>query len=152
MHIILLSFSCTTMQHLKSCRRETNLLTLDRYTHQAKMSRRILKSVSDESWAELYKRFVMNDFNYKKILSSDLYTFINKLSKGNGTCFGYVLMSILTTINYIASNRKCSFEVSNEYKINLNTFFVLVGEPSTGKSPAIKVAVTEPIFKSCIDI
>ena len=54
-------------------------------------------------------------------------------------------MSILTTINYIASNRKCSFEVSNEYKINLNTFFVLVGEPSTGKSPAIKVAVTEPM-------
>ena len=64
-----------------------------------------------------------------------------------GTNSGYVFASLVTTINYIAAHRKATIEIRRNYITNLNTYFIFVGQPSTGKSPAIKAAVVQPFSK-----
>ncbi|XP_057290903.1 uncharacterized protein LOC130613599 [Hydractinia symbiolongicarpus] len=92
----------------------------------------IIKSQSDETWAELNKKLMEHEINYNKVLTEPLYQFIDAIAKSVGTNIGFVLPSILTTINYLASSQNFNCEIRD-------------GQPSTGKSPAIKVSVSNPL-------
>ncbi|XP_057297169.1 uncharacterized protein LOC130626079 isoform X2 [Hydractinia symbiolongicarpus] len=108
-------------------------------------SKSIINSQPEEVWAELNSRFINHDVKYENVLSEQLFTYLNNKATAAGTNIGYVLASVITTANYLTSKNHGSIEIRNGYSINLNTFFLFVGQPSTGKSPAIKMAVNQPL-------
>lgn len=105
----------------------------------------IINAQTDETLANLNKRFFDQKIDFSKILSTNLLSFVQSYATSNGTNVGYVIPSILTTINFLAAKKCCKVEIHDGYFANLNTLLIFVGQPSTGKSPALKCAVTRPL-------
>lgn len=108
-------------------------------------AKHLINSQPEETWAELNSRFIKHDVDYEEVLSSQLLKFVKNRAISVGTNIGYVLSSMITTANFLAGKNKNLIEIRNGYTINLNTFVIFVGQPSTGKSPALKLAVYNPL-------
>ena len=83
--------------------------------------KRILDQVQNETWAQLYSRLIMNACSSKSILSEELFDFLFNSASSHGTNTGYILASLLTTVNFILSKHKSFIEIRDGYVINLNT-------------------------------
>jgi len=107
--------------------------------------KRTINQQCDETWAELTRRFISATFKYENMLSPDLYLFLNSKAISIGTNIGYILLPLLTTINYLMSRKNGKIEIREGYNLNLNTFAIFVGPPTTGKSSAFKAVISEPL-------
>ena len=108
-------------------------------------AKHIINRIPEETWAELNTRFLKHEVDYQSVLSMPLYEFLHNKATSVGTNIGYLLSSMIATTNFLAARNQSHIEIRNDYKINLNTFMIFVGQPSTGKSPAIKLAVSKPL-------
>ena len=107
----------------------------------ASPARRKLIQVDDEYWEQLYARFLNNDPGLEGIISADLYTFLHDLATSKFTTIGMLFPSILTSINYVLGAKGCVVTAGPaSQKRNMNTFMIIVGQPSTGKTPALETA------------
>ena len=81
------------------------------------------------------------------ILTDEEYGLIRDKAVKDGTCTGFAFMAIASTINYMLSSKKTKIKMINElnWDINLNTFAIVVGPKSCGKSPAVKFFIKEPL-------
>ena len=104
----------------------------------------IINNQQDETWSELNKRFLEHNIDYVKIISPELHLFLSNSAMSVGTNIGYIINCLITTINFLLSKRKCKVEVRPNYEINLNMFMIFAGQPSTGKSSAIKMVISKP--------
>ena len=93
---------------------------------------KIIEQQTDETWSQLYSRLLEGGILEDKILSENLFDFLNSTSTGNGTNIGYVLASVLTTINFILASKKSKCMIRDGFTINLNTMWIFVGQPNTG--------------------
>lgn len=112
----------------------------------ASPARRKLIQVDDEYWDQLYARFLNNDPGLEGIISADLYTFLHDLARSKFTTIGMLFPSILTSINYVLGAKGCVVTAGPaSQKRNMNNFMIIVGQPSTGKTPALETAAWEPM-------
>ena len=95
-------------------------------------TKRIINAQCDDTWSDLGRRFIENDIKYKNILSDSCLQFVQLKAKSLGTNIGYMLLPILTTINYLLSKAGATIEIRDGFSMNLNIFSVFVGPPSTG--------------------
>ena len=109
------------------------------------MSRKVVKEQTEETWSKLHQRLTSSDADLSKIVSADLLNFINLKATSIGTNSAYYLMSMITTLNFLASSKKTKMQLRGEHKLGLNIFSIFVGPPQTAKSPAFKDAVTDPL-------
>jgi len=93
---------------------------------------KIIEQQTDETWSQLYSRLLEGGILEEKILSEKLYEFLDCTSTGNGTNIGYVLASVLTTLNFILASKKSKCIIRDGFTINLNTMWIFVGQPNTG--------------------
>ena len=56
-----------------------------------------------------------------------------------------MLPALIATVNFLLSTKKVKIQVSDGFNQCLNLYMILVGPPSSGKSPAIKDAVLDPL-------
>ena len=70
--------------------------------------------------------------NITEITDPDVATFVTKTAVSKGTNSGYVMASILTTINFILANFRSKYQIRDGFVINLNTLWIFLGQPSTG--------------------
>jgi len=108
-------------------------------------SRKIINSEPDETWSELGTRLMKNDADYSQFLKPDTLQYFLDKSKSCGTNIGYIVLTVITSINFLLSKSKSKIEISAGFEMNLNLFSLFVGPPSTGKSTAFKTGITEPI-------
>lgn len=95
--------------------------------------KRILDNESNDTWAQLYSRLILNACSSKDVVSNDdLNEFLFNTATANGTNTGFLMASVLTTINFILSTHKSYIQIRDGFDINLNTLFLFVGQPSTG--------------------
>ena len=94
--------------------------------------KRIIDSESYESWSKLYSKLILNAIKTSDVISAEVYEFLHSSASASGTNVGYVLCAMLTTLNFILSKNKSCIEIRDGFKINLNTLFIFVGQPSTG--------------------
>ena len=81
-----------------------------------------IKNVTDEMWAEMYARFINNDVDYERILSPPLYQYLLHVSRRANTAIGFVLGSILVTVNFMLALKGAMISVKRTFHRNLNLF------------------------------
>ena len=107
--------------------------------------KKVVEQQSEDTWAALNQKLMENDVNLENVLSKDLFKFLKNKATVNSTNIGYVLASLMTSVNFLLSRRKCQIELRNNFRLNLHTLWLFVGWPSTGKSPAIKLVKSKPM-------
>ena len=85
-------------------------------------------------WRKWNRRFIITTLDLQTILAQDHYQALLAFAVGAGSNCGHTLMAILTTINFIASLSGMKVSMGR-FKVDLNTFTVVVGPTGTGKSP-----------------
>ena len=106
---------------------------------------RVINKQTDETWALLYKRLASMNVQYERIIHPEIVEFFINKAKSVATHIGFMLPSVIVTCNFLLATKKVKIEAQVSYQQNLNLFMMLLGPPSTGKSPAIKEAVVEPL-------
>ena len=109
-----------------------------------------LKQLDGAFWASLRRRLAGKNLEKQNqmlgnLFSQEVYQFFTALAHINYTNTGYLVPAAMTTAGFIIANCGSVVQISTNHQQVTNTYVLLVGPPSTGKSAAIKHAVTEPI-------
>ena len=102
-----------------------------------------LSKQQETTWAKLHRRLIGLDFNYEELFSKDVSSFIADNAKATSSSIGYFIAPLLTTVNYLVSQR--SLLNISTHSIPLNSYMIFGGPPSSGKTQAIERTVNEPI-------
>ena len=111
----------------------------------ASPAKKRLMTFNDEHWSTLYGRAIENDPGLQDILSPSLFEFTRNFASSRMTTDGMILPTVLTTINFVLAANEVRVQTNANFKQNLNTYFLVVGQPFTGKIPAVTCAAREPI-------
>ena len=103
------------------------------------------ENISMKEWRKWNGRFISTTLDLK-VLSEEHYRSLLVFAVGAGSNCGYTLMAILTTINFIASLSGMKISMGRfNFKVNMNTFSVVVGPTDTGKSPITSNHIQRPL-------
>ena len=104
------------------------------------------ESVTMNEWRKWNRRFIITTLDLQTILAQDHYQALLAFAVGAGSNCGHTLMAILTTINFIASLSGMKISMGRfNFKVNMNTFSVVVGPTDTGKSPITSNHIQRPL-------
>ena len=111
------------------------------------MAGKKFENITMKEWRKWNGRFIITTLDLlHNILSEDHYQALLAFAVGAGSNCGYTFMTILTTINFIASLSGMIVSIGR-FKVNLNTFSVVVGPTDTGKSPTTSNHIKLPLGK-----
>ncbi|XP_066928517.1 uncharacterized protein [Clytia hemisphaerica] len=122
--------------------------------------RRAIDSVEDDGWAELYTRLINSADDggnngagevTVNLINNKAANFLKLYANKHGFNGAFLMPAILTTINFMLSRIGARVQVRDGFVLNLNTYWLFVGQPTTGKSSAIKHGITDPIPDSIKD-
>ncbi|XP_066912003.1 uncharacterized protein [Clytia hemisphaerica] len=110
--------------------------------------RAAINAISDDVWADLYARLINSNEENEislNLINNRVSKFISLFANKHGFNASFFIAPILTTINFLLSRVGSKVTIRDGFEMNLNTYWLFVGQPTTGKSSAIKHGITEPI-------
>ena len=78
-------------------------------------------------------------------MESAVAEFLQNKAKSVGSSVGFSMPATLTTVCYILSTKGVKVKLTDTFCQSVNLYAILIGPPSTAKSPAMKEAVTMPL-------
>ena len=97
------------------------------------------------TWSRLHQRISAIPFDLSNAIDASVFTFLDNKAKSMGSCVGYLMPAILTTVCYLMSTKNVKVRLTEVFSQAVNLYTILVGPPSTAKSPAMKEGVTAPL-------
>ena len=97
------------------------------------------------TWSKLHQRISTIPFDFAQVMDARVLQFLENKAKSVGSSLGFLLPAILTTRCYVLSTKNVKVGLSETFSQVVNIFTILVGPPSTAKSPAMKEGVTAPL-------
>ena len=97
------------------------------------------------TWSKLHQRVSTIPFDYAQAMDATVLQFIKNKAKSVGSSVGFLMPAILTAVCYILSTKNVKVKLTEAFSQAVNLYTILVGPPSTAKSPAMKEGVTAPL-------
>ena len=113
-------------------------------------SYKLVNKTSQETFASLHQRICQNAPDLSRVFSPEVFGFVEGMAQSIGVNTGYVAISILTAVNYKLSSKATKIQVTPSYYEPLNTYAIVVGPPSTGKTPAFHNCVKKHLLQDGI--
>ena len=74
--------------------------------------RKSISSHGDATFAKFTSTFINSSFNYKSIMSTEMYSILNDIAQAKSAPFGALFLSMVTTTNYIAASSKTKLQMA----------------------------------------
>lgn len=102
---------------------------------------KLINKTDQQTFASLHQRLSVNAPDLSRLFSPEVMSFITTQAQSIGVNTGYVAIALITAVNYKLSTKNSKVQVSQTYSEPLNTFSIVVGPPTTGKTPAFQNTV-----------
>ena len=110
------------------------------------MSLQRIRRAPDTYWSTALKRLTTSASDVKDLFPDQINRdFLTAIANNSSTSLGYLTQPLLSGIAYVVAASKSSIILRSGLEVHPILYSLVVGEPSTGKSAALKCAVTEPI-------
>jgi hypothetical protein len=105
---------------------------------------KVISKQDEKTWSELHRRLISLKFDYSSLFPEVVYSFMEKKSLALTSCIGYLVPCLLTTTAFVVSIDSL---ISNEsHTFPSNIYMMIIGPPTTGKSPAMRDCAVNPMI------
>ncbi len=106
---------------------------------QAKLGRQ-----HENTWADLHRRVISVPFDYEELFPINVHNFIRNKAVSMSSCTGYFVPCLLSTTSFVLGLNSYISNGSRSFPCNM--FMMVIGPPTTGKSPAMKECSVDPLI------
>lgn len=106
---------------------------------QAKLARQ-----HENTWADLHRRLMLMPYDYEELFPENVYNFIRKKAVSMSSCIGYFVPCLLSTSSFVVGLNSSILNGGQRFPCNL--YIMIIGPPTTGKSPAMKECAVDPLI------
>ena len=103
----------------------------------------------DQTWAQLNRHLIFVPLSYENLISPRVAESMSKKAASIGSCPGYVVPCLLTTIAFVVAEKFLVRSGSQVLPSNIYMFFI--GLPGTRKSQALKEGALKPMHDLCAE-
>lgn len=97
----------------------------------------------ENTWADLHRRLIAIPYDYKQLFPANVFQFINKKALSTSSNIGYFVPCLLSTTSFVVGLNSSISHNAQSFPCNL--YLMVIGPPTTGKSPAMKECSVDPL-------
>ena len=97
----------------------------------------------ENTWADLHRCIIAMPYDFGQLFPVDVRTFIQNKAVSMSSAIGYFVPCILSTTSFVVGLN--SLISHNEQTFPCNLYTMVIGPPTTGKSPAMKECAVDPL-------